>query len=456
MRLRLQSLQGRLAARLAIVFVIATALVVGVILYQGSQAADELGNGQLLTRARELAHMVTLDAAGTARLELSPKLEQTFNTSAGIDLFLVQGEQGRVIAASSPEFAGATAQMPTPVSAEPVNFRLERFGSNGEDYYGLRTTLNSVAGDVLVTVARASDADALAYTLLWAFIRQIAWAIPLFAIATLGIAAWSIRRGLQPIRAISAQAAEISPTAMTVRLSGDDLPSDVAPLVRAFNQALDRLEEGFSVQRQFTANAAHELRTPLAILTAGLDSVGDSTAAEKLRADVARMNRLVDQLLRVARLDALPLDVANVINLTTTVSGVVEYLAPWAVAQGRNLGFEAPEEGVLVRGNADAIADAVRNIIENAVIHTPADTEVAISITQAGAVSIADHGPGISHADRAHVFERFWRGRSESSPGAGLGLAIVAEIARAHDTCVEIGENSRGGAVFTIRFIRAE
>jgi signal transduction histidine kinase len=433
---------------------VATALVVGVILYQGYQAADELGNEQLNARANELARLAKLDPAGRPGLDLPPKLVRTYGTPAGADLFLVQDEHRRVIAASSPEFSSAASGLSTPGNA-PMYFRLEQFGTNEEDYYGLRVRLDSAVGPLLVTVARASDADALAYALLRAFVRQIAWVIPLFAVATLAIAVWSIRRGLQPILAISAQAAGISPAAIAVRLSGGNLPSEVEPLVRAVNQAFDRLEEGFAVQRQFTANAAHELRTPLAILTAGLDDLGESAALERLRADTARMNRLVDQLLRVARLDALPLDVNKEVDLGATVAGVVEYLAPWAIAQRRSLGFETPPDGpVLVCGNADAIADAARNVIENAVIHTPIGTEVAVSVTQTGAILVSDEGPGIPIAERGRVFDRFWRGRDERSPGAGLGLAIVAEVARAHEATVDIGEAPGRGTLFTMQFHR--
>ena len=453
MKLRLRSLQARIAARLAIVFVAATALVVGMILYQGYRAADELGNEQLLARADELAGLVKPGSAGMPNMALSPKLEQTYRMPAGLDLFLIQDERGRVIATSGPEFATAAGGFMVPGNA-PTYFRLEQFGPNEEDYYGLRVRLTSAVGPLLVTVARASDADALAYALLQAFIYRLAWVVPLLAIATMAVAIWSVRRGLRPILAISAQAAEISPAAIVVRLSTDDLPSEIEPLVRAVNQAFDRLEQGFAVQRQFTANAAHELRTPLAILTAGLDELGKFCVLDKLRMDVGRMNRLVDQLLRVARLDALPVDVSKIVDLRTTVAEVVEYLAPWAVAQNRRLGFEAADGVVLVRGNADAIADAVRNVIENAVSHTPADTEVVVSVTPDGAVSVSDRGRGIPIADRPHVFDRFWRGQSDRTPGAGLGLAIVAEVARIHNATVEIGDAPGGGALLTMRFQR--
>lgn len=298
--------------------------------------------------------------------------------------------------------------------------------------------------------ANATGAGDLAHELLREFIFDIAWVIPLFVAATLAVGVWSIRRALRPLRAASERAAAIMPDATGVRLPTERLPTELVPLVAAVNRALDRLDKGFAVQRQFTANAAHELRTPLAILTAGLDGLGGGGEVAKLQADAGRMNRLVEQLLRVARLDAMPMQAGAVLDLGRSVADAVEHLAPWAIGRGLTLGFDAPGQSVIVHADADAVADAVRNLIENAVAHGPPGSEVTIAVHLDGSVTVSDRGPGVPPADRAQVFKRFWRGHPARHPGAGLGLAIVAEIARAHHGTVEVGEEPGGGARFRL------
>jgi len=167
---------------------------------------------------------------------------------------------------------------------------------------------------------------------------------------------------------------------------------------------------------------------------------------------VARMNRIVEQLLRVARLDAVALDVSSSVDLNDVASEVVEALAPWALAQDRMIAFAGPEGPVAIKGNKHAIGDAIRNLVENAVMHSPPRGEVAVSVAQAGRVSVLDRGPGIPSEHRELIFERFWRGKSAASNGAGLGLAIVREIMNAHRGSIRVEPGPTGGASFTLCF----
>jgi signal transduction histidine kinase len=272
-------------------------------------------------------------------------------------------------------------------------------------------------------------------------------------LAALIIGALTLRDGLRPLQRLARAAAGITPAVSERRLPLDDLPRELAPLVQSINAALDRLDQGFRAQRDFTADAAHQLRTPLAILAAHLDTLSDRSAAAPLREDVARMSRLVDQLLQVAELEALTLTPQERADLSALAREVAEALAPVALARRRDIAVNGASLPVPVHGNHDSLHQALRNLVENALHHTPEGTTVDIDVqARPPGISVSDRGAGIAAEDRSKLFQRFWRADRSSGRGAGLGLAIVQRIAAAHGTRVEVGEAAGGGAKFTILF----
>jgi signal transduction histidine kinase len=312
--------------------------------------------------------------------------------------------------------------------------------------------LNSLAGPLSITVAHEPEINPLVHTILRGFVFHIGWLIPIFLAITLAIGILAIRSGLRPLREVSQMASAIGPGATAIRLPEQNLPREIVPLVAAVNHALERLEQGFIVQREFTANAAHELRTPLAIITGALDFIEGNGAIAKVRKDVSRMNRLVEQLLRVARLDAIALDTSKTVDLKATAASIVAALAPWVIERGRVLALTGTDTPVYVQGNADAIEDAIRNLVENAVTHSPLGEEVTVEVLADGRVNVADSGPGVPIDIQERIFERFWRGRSVDTAGVGLGLAIVKKIMEAHRGSAVVRNNADRGAIFTLTF----
>jgi signal transduction histidine kinase len=451
----IRSLQLRLVARVATLYIVATIVVIGVLMVRAFDTARSLGDRELLARAAELARFVSVDSTGTRRLALSATLSSVYQAQSADEIFAIRDLDGGLIEASPTPFGAMVTEWSNSPDG-PEHFSIREFGDKRQDYYGLTTRQESVAGPLSISVARSAAADMLMYSLLRRFIHDTVWAVSLLVLTTVVVAMLGIRSGLKPIREVSLLAAAIGPSAMSLRLPDRKLPSEITPLVAAVNLALDRLEQGFAVQREFTANAAHELRTPLAIITAALDVMESNDELAMLKGDVTRMNRLVEQLLRVARLDAIALDVSGTVDLNDIAAGTAATMVPWAVAQDRIVSFGRANKPVVVRGNSHAIADAIRNLIENAVTHSPPFTEVTVSADADGSVHVADQGSGIPPEDRQRIFARFWRGKDSAGQGAGLGLAIVTEIMKAHGGSITVDDPPNGGALITLHFRLAE
>jgi two-component system, OmpR family, sensor histidine kinase TctE len=448
---RIKSLQLRLTVELGALFLVASCLAMGGLIYSASLTAGSVANRELELRAEDLARYVSLDESHNPRLSLPPTLQQAYSAAAQESVFGIRDRDGRLIEASMPEIGAIVARWP-PADSEPNYFRLGNFGPATRDYSGVTIKLDSAAGPLSVTVAEASGGDQLVHSILREFLFDTAWYIPPFVAVALLLAAYSVRRSLLPLRAASAQASAIGPESIALRLPDTGVPTEALPLVIAVNQALGRLEQGFLMQRRFTANAAHELRTPLTIITARLDTLEGNGRVSALREEVARMNRLVEQLLCVARLDSVVLDCSSPVDLRQLAEEVVGSMAHLALAAGRTIALTGADHPVVVIGNAAAITDALRNLIENAFAHTPPGTEVVVDVAPTGAISVQDSGPGVPAEDRQRIFERFWRGKGVRTDGAGLGLAIVMEIVRAHGASVTVSNRIPRGARFDVRF----
>ncbi len=260
-----------------------------------------------------------------------------------------------------------------------------------------------------------------------------------------------LRRAMAPIRKASEQASAIDPRASRVRLSTEDMPVEILPLIRAVNDALDRLDAALDGQRRFAADAAHELLTPLAVLAANLDTLRDKEAAASIRGDVDTMSEIVAQLLALAELDALSAHDIEPADLAAAGRQVVSMLAPLACKEGKEVAFVGPDAPVRVMCPDEPLVGAIRNLVDNAIAHAPPGTAVVVEVRADGTIRVADRGPGIPRAERELVFQRFWRGDRRSRKGAGLGLSIVKRVVDACGGDIEIGEGAKGGALISLR-----
>jgi two-component system OmpR family sensor kinase len=271
-----------------------------------------------------------------------------------------------------------------------------------------------------------------------------------------GMTAWfAVRHGLRPLRSAAERVSRIDLGSLDQRLRSDDAPLEVAPFVEAVNEALVRLDAGAARQRRFTANAAHELRTPLAIMRARLEDENAKLAPLKreLLGDAGRLRAIVEQMLVAARLTEGQLPLDQRIDLRATVAAVVAMILPLAMDRGRLVDFDADSEAEppTTMGNERAIECVLTNLIDNALRAEPKGGTVLVRVGADGVVTVSDHGEGIAPADRNRIFEPFWR-KNEASPGAGLGLAISREIMDAHGGRIFLEETPGGGATFVLSF----
>ena len=293
-------------------------------------------------------------------------------------------------------------------------------------------------GDLLYYVR-----DQVRYTL-WGFFG------PTF-IALILVSALSVRRGLAPLRKAARRLEAIDMNGLDSRLAVGDLPSEVAPFVEAVNRMIERVESGVEQQKRFLANAAHELRTPLAVLSARVEASEDSRFKGDLKRDVSRIGAIMEQLLASARLGGPGADMTQRIDLSELAWRIVADYALLSLDRDRRIEFEERETPVFVLGERRAIQSVIANLIDNALRAEPAGGTVLVRVGDDAVLEVIDHGEGVDVEDRETIFEPFWR-KSDATPGTGLGLAIARELMTKHSGRIRVEETPGGGATFRLSF----
>jgi signal transduction histidine kinase len=242
---------------------------------------------------------------------------------------------------------------------------------------------------------------------------------------------FTLRAILKPLNEASAIAAKISSRSMDVRLRVQGVPNELRPLVENFNAALDRLEHSYRLQQEFLAAAAHELKTPLALIRSQIEVGVDATNRGDLLQDVLRMGRQVQQLLHLAEASEPQNYAFAPVDVESLVLEVVNYLQRLANQQGVSLRVIVDPGSTLPRADRGALFTLLKNLLENAIQHCRAGGVVQLR-ADANLISVQDEGSGVSPEDLPKLFTRFWRSAERRDLGAGLGLSICREIATVH------------------------
>jgi len=187
-----------------------------------------------------------------------------------------------------------------------------------------------------------------------------------------------------------------------------------------------------------------------------LDTLEEPRIAQALHQDIEAMSRIVGQLLDMAELDALTIDPFEVADACAVCAEVAEFIAPLALKEGREIALLSADHPVWVKGNAEMMKRAIRNLAENAIKHAPSGTVVEFIVEENGTVRVGDQGPGISEEERDLIFRRFWRRDRSQLGSTGLGLSIVQRIVELHGAAIVVENRTSGGAEFSIHFSAAD
>ena len=322
------------------------------------------------------------------------------------------------------------------------------------------TTYNEKAGTRTVLAERYDTRNELGHR-----IAQDDLYIMLLTFPLSGLLIWIIiGRGLDSLERVAQEVAHREPSHLEpVNLK--EVPEEIKPMLDELNKLFFRLKEGFEREKRFAADAAHELRTPLAALKAqaqvalNTNSIEEKDLAlQKLLASVNRSTHIVQQLLTMSRLvpEAASIHDLDEVNLSKITREMLAMLAPSAVEKKIELEFETDESTPNLRGNPTAISILIRNLVDNAIRYCKEEGLVMVKVYHNEdeiILEVSDNGPGIPDELRSRVFERFFRVLGNKSPGSGLGLAIVQQITALHDGRVELDSQSKGtGLVVRVFF----
>jgi two-component system, OmpR family, sensor histidine kinase TctE len=281
--------------------------------------------------------------------------------------------------------------------------------------------------------------------------------IPQFIVLPIAVAlVWfALTRGLTPLNALQARIRARRPDDLSP-IDPKAAPEELAPLVNSFNELLERLIRSMQTQKRFLADAAHQMKTPLAGLRTQAELALREADPQQLRSSLrqiaessARATHLIDQLLALARTEhqATDLGAFEVVDVGLLARELVQEWVPQALARSIDLGFEGPEgttPAARIIGVPVALREMLKNLVDNALRYTPSGGTVTVrveALPTSVRIEVEDTGPGIPESERALIFERFYRVLGTNVDGSGLGLAIVREIVEQHDALLRVSSN---------------
>jgi len=439
------SIRGRLRW-LNLAVVAAVLLVLGAASYLHTlDEVNELSDGRLAQSARTLQALV--DGGGDTGFALpvtpsgTPKQIDVeghrFETEVGFQIYDAQGQRRM--------YTSNLGLLPAPAPGT-AGFGDVRFDSHDWRVF----TLRSLSGGPTIRVAERHDSrNEIMHGLMIEHALPLLFGLPLLAL----LINWAVARGLRPLDQLALSLSGREP-GHRGRVELANAPVELVPVVTAINSQLERLEDSLERERRFSADVAHELRTPLAATLVHLDNalaaVDETVRTQRISA--ARkggqlLARRIGQLLSLARLEAGAAGGAAAVDLVECVRETIEELSHAIDGSHVQVGVSSSDPSVVVQGHDAALKALVRNLVENSLRHVDDDGQVDIRISASpswASIEVSDDGPGIPPARRAAVFTRFHRELAGAGDGYGLGLSIVKRAADLHGASIELLDSSFG------------
>lgn len=441
-RARLRRLSPRSSLRTRLIFIFFATLCAGLVAafllfyWEALDTQRSLQERSLQEQAREILQGLRLDSAGVPVIVPDRRGNKVYSERNSGFAYAFFDRKGSLKAVSrSRAAAGALPLTQIPGADEqfgPVFF----VGPS-------RTAALTVRvrdGDYFLVVSRDDpNPTVLADSLIEQDATPVLVFVP-FILVSFALIALVTDRTLRPLQRASFEASRIGPASSVARVNPRGLPLEIIPLVTAFNGALDRLSRAYQLEKRLTADAAHELRTPLAVLRMRLEQSDfarkNPEAWDAVRHDFAQIDRLTGQLLDLARKEQGDTVRTERVNFSRVAREAAALMLPIVERAGRTLSVGAPEAVSVFNAAEDDLCDMTRNLIENALIHGAGAIAVAVEQQTewngtVAVLTVTDEGPGPPAALLATIFERFRKGDSATA-GAGLGLAIVRHVAESH------------------------